>query len=688
MTSTPPSMSHSSSSTPTNNICDRCQGVPWDLIADPKQTSTDPYLWVSESHGQLKSSSCRICRLLANIKSPSLDGKICPLLSQRTCWIQCRSKWILDISQSSNLVHFGDESRGTIEVSRPDQIINIGIQRIDPEHVSFKRLQDCVSYCRQNHSRVCIRPTFQPASGFRVINCTDPAQRIVPAPPECKYAALSYVWGNTTRSCSSGVYPQVIVDAINVTLSMGLQYLWVDRHCIDQNNAMDKHNQISQMGNIYANSEITIIASAGTDATYGLPGISRPRKQQSGEVINGISLLEGFPHPVHAVKESAWARRGWTYQEAFLSPRRLVFTDYGVWYLCDKICLAEHEKVPITKISSLPTFEIRTFTPHPDLDDRYVAPRTRAANDMIVEYSRRELRYASDALDAMLGVLQFLETKGVYSIWGTVIYEERPVINWQHKHPGKRRPGFPSWSPLGWEGPIKLENFLGYNDFEVALGEKSETPLPGQNPISTTAAGLAKGGKDAPRFLHLTGYVVDLLLENIQWADSRKSHQTTFHLAAGEYKHNHTLSDGTYASLRISPETSVLAKAKLDGAEGPGASTRTRPVLGLLLRRYSDDAYYPHLMDPTVKNADFLLLERRQGGGGSGAWCWYYERIGYLECKIRAQEEEQQQEREKDYLQDTVFVDGVSGDVLDDVSIPRGDPLWREGAGWRTVVVG
>ncbi|KAI1808876.1 HET-domain-containing protein [Daldinia bambusicola] len=660
-------MSHSSSSSSDNDICDRCRGVPWDLIADPIRTSTDPYLWVSESHEQLKSSSCRICRLLAIIKLPWLDRIACPLRLQRACWVQCRSDWIADILQTSNLIHFGDSSRGTLEVSRSGQISKIGIQCIDPDNISFKRLQDCVSYCRHNHSRVCTRPTFQPASSFRVIDCSHPTQRIIPAPPGCKYAALSYV----------------IIDAIKVALSMGVQYLW----CIDQNNAIDKHRQISQMGNIYANSEITIIASAGTDATYGLPGISRPRKQQSQEIINGISFLEGFPHPIHAVKESAWVRRGWTYQEGFLSPRRLIFTDYGVWYLCDKICLAEHEKTPITKASWLPPSGFYTFTPHPDLQGRSVTSRTRAANYMMVEYSHRELRYASDALDAMLGVAQFLETKDVYSIWGTVIYKERPIINWQHKSPAKRRLGFPSWSPLGWEGPIKLYNFLGYNYFEMSLGD-GKTPLSGQDSITTIAAGLTNGGRNAPRFLHLTGYVIDLVLENIQWTDSQRLHQTTFHLAAGESKHNHTLSDGIYASLRISSKINVLAKAKLDDAEGSGArtGTRARQMLGLLLRW--DKAYCGHeppIMDPRVKNADFLLLERKQGGGGgSSRNSCCFERIGYLECKIR----NPKKKPTGCVLLNTVFVNSANGNVLDHVRIPPRTPLWREEAERRTVVVG
>ncbi|KAI8959634.1 HET-domain-containing protein [Daldinia sp. FL1419] len=652
------------------DICERCREVPWDLIADPKQDPDNPHLWLSESHKQLKSSSCRICRLFANIKLPSLDGKECPLLSQRACYIQCRSKWIIDVLQSSKLVYFGDESQGMLEVSKPGQIINIGIQRIDSKNISFKRLQQFVSYCRKNHVHVCARPTFPPASSFRVIDCKHPERRNIPAPSGCKYAALSYVWGDIVNLPSSSKYSQVVIDSIEVTLSMGLQYLWVDRHCINQNDLTDKHFQVSQMGNIYANSEITIIATAGKDATYGLPGISRSRKKQAMEVVNNVVFLEGFPHPVHSVRNSTWASRGWTYQEGFLSPRRLIFTDHGVWYLCDKTCIAEHEKVPIEKISSLPTMEIRTFTPHPNLDDNYyLIPPTRAAMDMIIEYSRRQLRYESDALDAVLGVLRFLATKGIYSIWGTLIYEGRPIINWTHMSPTKRRSDFPSWSFLGWEGPIKLKTFLGYTEFEALLVD-GEYPLVGGTSMAAMAQRLTDLGNEAPRYLHLRGYVVELLLREIKWPDEQRSHQTVVNFAAEEYQQDHALSDGAYVSLKLSTEASVLVKANLDEA-----GSQTRPVLGLLVKWHSDEAYNSISMQviprSKIKNAEFLLLERRG---------MFYERIGYLRYRIWAEE---QGER----IFNTVFAT-PAGEILDRVKIPRGDPLWREEAKRETVVVG
>ena len=99
-----------------------------------------------------------------------------------------------------------------------------------------------------------------------------------------RYACLSYVWGDVPAdktSCDNeplADIPQTVADAIVVTQQLGIRYLWVDRYCIGQDNAAEKHATISNMDSIYRNACITIVAAAGSDSNYGLPGISRPRK--------------------------------------------------------------------------------------------------------------------------------------------------------------------------------------------------------------------------------------------------------------------------------------------------------------------------------------------------------------------------------------------------------------------------
>lgn len=59
--------------------------------------------------------------------------------------------------------------------------------------------------------------------------------------------------------------PKVINDSIEVTLLLNLRYLWVDKYCINQTDAKEKHDQIRHMDLVYANAQATIIAAASAD---------------------------------------------------------------------------------------------------------------------------------------------------------------------------------------------------------------------------------------------------------------------------------------------------------------------------------------------------------------------------------------------------------------------------------------
>jgi hypothetical protein len=91
---------------------------------------------------------------------------------------------------------------------------------------------------------------------------------------------LSYVWGHSPAASGAGpgslpkTFERTIEDAITIAVVLGFRYLWVDRYCIPQDNPAEKNSQIQRMGDIYANSALTIIAAAGDDAEFGLPGVS------------------------------------------------------------------------------------------------------------------------------------------------------------------------------------------------------------------------------------------------------------------------------------------------------------------------------------------------------------------------------------------------------------------------------
>ncbi|KAM0794925.1 heterokaryon incompatibility protein-domain-containing protein, partial [Usnea florida] len=210
-------------------------------------------------------------------------------------------------------------------------------------------------FCAQNHRKACAVNSKEYPEMLKVIDCR--TRRIIEAPPNCSYAALSYVWGKqkstmVSSSVSTGknsghctllslTMPSVISDAIIVTLELGLQYLWVDRYCIDQNDEK-KHFQINQMDKVYLCAVITIVAAAGENADYGLPGVSDTlRRAQPYAVVRGQLLASTMRSSPVAIRSSRWATRGWTYQEAALSRKRLVFTDDQVFFECKGMSCSE-----------------------------------------------------------------------------------------------------------------------------------------------------------------------------------------------------------------------------------------------------------------------------------------------------------------------------------------------------------
>ncbi|KAB2103103.1 hypothetical protein AG0111_0g9186 [Alternaria gaisen] len=110
--------------------------------------------------------------------------------------------------------------------------------------------------------------------------------------------------------------PATIEDSITVTKRLGYQYLWVDRYvnpCVQQNST-EKHLQIQQMDVIYASAQITLIAAAGEDWTYGLPGVGEKRERKFASqsiTIDSITLNLNLRPSGLFIAESVWFTRAW-----------------------------------------------------------------------------------------------------------------------------------------------------------------------------------------------------------------------------------------------------------------------------------------------------------------------------------------------------------------------------------------
>ncbi|KAF3001218.1 hypothetical protein E8E13_001726 [Curvularia kusanoi] len=323
---------------------------------------------------------------------------------------------------------------------------------IEPVGVDWKAVREWIEHCTANHSS-CVEPSGRAhIPGFKVIDC----KTGVVGPlldNRAPYVALSYVWGQTQGVYSD--YPQTINDSMEAVLALGLRYLWVDRVCIDQEDDIHKQTQIAMMGQIYLGAYLTIV-SCSDDAEQGLPGVHKLARSLRPQLWLGDRKLEPLYPPVYSIIRSRWITRGWTFQEYFFSRRKLFFTEEGVVLWCASMYYEEGVSRTLPNVDDDMQ---RIFVPDllsSAMPTKALAGRTFHFADLIREYTKRDITFEHDALNACLGILNHL---GFKHLWGVPVYDE-PLsfgLCWRFRSGGGReRKDFPSWS---WTSRRATANF-------------------------------------------------------------------------------------------------------------------------------------------------------------------------------------------------------------------------------------
>lgn len=391
------------------------------------------------------------------------------------------------------------------------------VRLIDPDSINWDLVKSWVGYCAQHHGKDCRLGTSELLRSFVVIDCEDRTTCELPANGE--FLALSYVWGPpapgtiTPTICGSKLpkdLPLVVEDAITVTKRLGFRYLWVDRFCISDDDAV-KHTQIKNMDLVYQSAHATIIATAGEDPSYGLPGVSsRSRRRQPQVRMGSNTLASTLPHPGGAIRRSKWATRAWTYQECLLSRRRIFFTDEQAYFECQSMHCCESFGAPLDALH-IPTKDRFRISMREGLFPLH-GQEPLDIWSRIEEYTQREMTYDSDALNGMLGLLRVFRkkhaVKPMFHLWGLPIFSglyHQPLkprrevdqfvksLCWRLTKPSNRRQGFPSWSWTGWKGAVCTKyagsllerEFSAVQDLEAYLYDSSGQEIPWQQVIKS-----------------------------------------------------------------------------------------------------------------------------------------------------------------------------------------------------------
>lgn len=463
-------------------LCSRCRTLDIGVV----RSSTRPRLQLGPVR-DWHPDTCNFCTFLVAllVRDPSIDltdDQSYVLFSIKTRYVPDKLFQILDhrlivLSTSESGPPPGSVPYIAGHAYEPPEWLNY----VKPS-VDFERAKEWLQRCTELHGDNCSGNNGRIIKNFRLIDCFT-GKRLL-ASKKTPYVALSYVWGNEDASAQgTHVYPKTIRDAMIATKNLGYRWLWVDKYCINQNDANDLYDQFQQMDIIYQQAAVTIIAAAGTNSHYGLPGVDQSFRQPTSSVLIGDERVCAIPKFELNPSNCKWMSRAWTYQEGLLSTRRLVFTDEQVYFECQGGYSAEMLDIPLDSFRKM-------HAP----DKPYLQKRYRTAGRMglfplngcgidpwdiysrIGEYSERSLSHESDILNGILGIFRAFERMS-NSMWhvygvpfakgtdapngsGTRINSKRALPNfaeslrWDLEAPSKRRRGFPSWSWTGWYGRI------------------------------------------------------------------------------------------------------------------------------------------------------------------------------------------------------------------------------------------
>jgi hypothetical protein len=453
--------------------------------------------------------SCPLCRLLFSTIPPCNDRNSSlvvvpawvlqrqePALTSKyrdASYETCLYVAIKSYSETITLCSEARDSICILESNRnPNAITPLVITgRKIQQSVDFALLRSWLDRCNDLHDTYCKEIWSESLRNIRLIDVK--SRKIVnfPGIKPCQYLALSYVWGKMVqRSCAVGSkigrVAGTIEDAIEATRMLGMQYLWVDSLCIDQRESAHKAGQIKLMSAIYRGAFATIVALSGRCAESGLPRVVHRRKRYPDVVfpqlncnLNDQVLGTTMPTLKQQISRSPWAKRAWTYQEGLLSSRCLYFTQHQVYFECNMTQCCEtldNSRFPTHSEKRLklnPAYYTRSadvlgkgFLTNPFLGLSDYSNNQRDMNlhflrllcysQIIVPYTTRKMTNQSDAIEAVSGLLQQLETQYYAEsgfCWGLPCADFALALLWKQGK-SRRRAEFPSWSWAGWEGTM------------------------------------------------------------------------------------------------------------------------------------------------------------------------------------------------------------------------------------------
>lgn len=321
------------------------------------------------------------------------------------------------------------------------------------------------------------------------------------------YLALSYCWGSTQpyvlttknlevlmRELDMKMLPRTILDAIEVTKTLGFKYLWVDALCImqDSSEAAAQHDmdqELATMDEVYKNATMTIVAACAPSVIDGFlkdrPGSGQSRFDIPCRVgLEQFSVVHIQEHNMYNDNKEPINSRAWTFQEELLSPRLLIYASHTLQWQCRTLTCnlggSYHSPNPSAALR-LPSPQMLLLNgperndrrgqlnpdiPHPILQHWLLA---------VTRYSDRKSSLPSDKLPAISALAaSYTPVFGPQYLAGIWARSAIQQLCW---HPPDTRMFFtrptqyraPSWSWAALDGSVYFPSFLQNNNTSVGV---------------------------------------------------------------------------------------------------------------------------------------------------------------------------------------------------------------------------
>lgn len=140
------------------------------------------------------------------------------------------------------------------------------------------------------------------------------------------YATVSHVWAETAHLDWSKI-------AVEIGGPLGINFLWVDRTCIDQNNPDEMNEEIPKMTHYYRDADLNVIALGNMDMAVAVDewiGQGRPLRGEGCQkaALQKLAELLSCPHVME--RKTAYFERVWTLQEFDLARYHVVLAGDGL----------------------------------------------------------------------------------------------------------------------------------------------------------------------------------------------------------------------------------------------------------------------------------------------------------------------------------------------------------------------